>query len=123
MAATNVRSTEARPSLPGDGAFAAGLRNIRGAIESRLTALGVKDLRLGDTASQCVRDVPGMVIVDVAADGKSARVTFTRVEVEDCARCVDVHCVLRKIEDMVVKVRHRERRARSRTGGSSRRIQ
>jgi hypothetical protein len=123
MASTDIRPTEAPPSLPGDGAFAAGLRNIRVAIESRLAALGVKDLRLGDTSAQCVRDVPGMVIIDVAANGRAARVTFTRVEVEDCARRVEVHCVLRKIEDVVIKVRHRERRARARGGGSTRRIQ
>ena len=123
MASTDTRSMEANSPLPGDRAFAAGLRNIRGAIEARLAALGVKDMKLADTASPCAREAPGMVIVDVAADGKTARVTFTRDEVEDCAHRVEVHCVLRKIEDIVIKVRHRERRARRRTGTSARRIQ
>jgi hypothetical protein len=123
MARADLGSPEDRPPHPTDSPFAAGLRNIRAAIESRLAAFGVKEMTVGDTASQCVRDKPGMVIIDVAAEGKTARVTFTRGEVEDCARRVEVHCVLRKIENAVRQIRQRERRARPRTAGSTRRIQ
>ncbi|HEX3846324.1 MAG TPA: hypothetical protein VHV81_03005 [Steroidobacteraceae bacterium] len=104
MAAAHLSLADSRLPLPADGSFASGLRNIRHAIESRLAGLGFKSPSLGDTAARSARGVPGMVIVDVAAGGKAARVTFTRDEVEDCARCVEVHCVMRKIDHLVLEI-------------------
>src|SRR6185437_3943074 len=62
-------------------AFASGLRNIRQAIESRLKACGIERLSLGDTSKTCTAIIPGMVIIDVRGNGRTARVTFTRDEV------------------------------------------
>ncbi len=84
-----------------DEPFASGLRNIRHAIESRLKDSGIDRLTLGDTSRGCVRPVPGMVIIDVGGNDKTARVTFTRDEVEDCCHCVDTHCVRSKIDHVV----------------------
>jgi len=82
-------------------AFASGLRNIRQAIESRLKACGIERLSLGDTSKTCTAIIPGMVIIDVRGNGRTARVTFTRDEVEDCCRCVDAYCVRAKISQVV----------------------
>jgi len=102
MAAPNLQLHDnARPAAPPESSFVSGLLNIRLIIETKLRALGMKDLRLGDTSDRCTRGVPGMVIVDVSAGAKKARVTFTRVEVEDCAQGVEVHCVLRKIDRLL----------------------
>lgn len=84
-----------------DEPFATGLRNIRDAIESRLKDSGVERLSLGDTSRGCMRPVPGMVIIDVGGNNKTARVTFTREEVEDCCHCVDAYCVRSKINHVV----------------------
>lgn len=84
-----------------DDAFVPGLRNIRQAIESRLKACGIENLSLGDTSKACTVVIPGMVIIDVRGDGRTARVTFTRDEVEDCCRSVDAYCVRAKINQVI----------------------
>ncbi len=56
---------------------------------------------LGDTSNGSKRAAPGMVIIDVGANDKIARVTFTRDEVEDCTRAVDAYCVRSKIDHVV----------------------
>jgi hypothetical protein len=84
-----------------DDTFVSGLRNIREAIESRVKACGIENLSLGDTSKTCTAIIPGMVIIDVRGDGRTARVTFTRDEVEDCCRCVDAYCVRAKINQVV----------------------
>jgi hypothetical protein len=84
-----------------DELFASGLRNIRQAIESKLKDSGIQRSTLGDSSRGCVRAVPGMVIIDVGGNDKTARVTFTRDEVEDCCHCVDTHCVRSKIDHVV----------------------
>jgi hypothetical protein len=84
-----------------DEPFASGLRNIRHAIESKLKDSGIEGSTLGDTSRGCVRSVPGMVIIDVGGNDRTARVTFTRDEVEDCCRRVDAYCVRSKINHVV----------------------
>ena len=99
MAAPNMISkSPSRFPAPPEDAFAAGLRNIRHAIESRLVTLGIHEFTLRDTAGAAGRAAPTMVIVDVKIAVRAARVTFTRDEVEDCAAGVQVHCVQRKID-------------------------
>ena len=83
-------------------AFVSGLRNIRQSIESRLKACGIENLSLGDTSRTCTAIIPGMVIIDVRGDGRTARVTFTRDEVEDCCRCVDAYFVRAKFYHVFV---------------------
>jgi chloramphenicol 3-O-phosphotransferase len=102
--------------MPDDGLdehFSLGLHNIRRAIEARLEASGIARQSLGDTSSGSKRAAPGMVIIDVGANNKIARVTFTREEVEDCTRSVDAYCVRSKIEHVVAELM-RERRSRRR---------
>lgn len=94
-----VATMQVAPSA--DDPFISGLRNIRQAIESRLKACGIEKLSLGDTSKACTRSIPGMVIIDVRSDGRMARVTFTRDEVEDCCRCVETYCVRAKINHVV----------------------
>jgi hypothetical protein len=84
-----------------DELFASGLRNIRHAIESRLKDSGIERPTLGDTSRSSLRPVPGMVIFDVGGNHRTARVTFTRDEVEDCCQCVDAYCVRSKINHLV----------------------
>jgi len=84
-----------------DEHFSLGLHNIRRAIEARLKASGIERQSLGDTSRGAKRAAPGMVIFDVGANNKIARVTFTREEVEDCTRAVDAYCVRSKINHMV----------------------
>jgi hypothetical protein len=84
-----------------DEHFSLGLRNIRRAIEARLEASGMQRQSLGDTSNGSKRAAPGMVIIDVGANNKIARVTFTRDEVEDCTRAVDAYCVRSKIDHVV----------------------
>jgi hypothetical protein len=81
--------------------FTSGLRNIRHAIESKLKDSGIERQSLGDSARASTRPVPGMVIIDVCGNDKTARVTFTRDEVEDCWQCVDPYCVRLKINHLV----------------------
>jgi hypothetical protein len=82
-------------------AFSSGLRNIRHAIELQLKDSGIERQALGDTSEGCNRPVPGMVIFDVGANGRIARVTFTRDEVEDCSERVATYCVKSKINHLV----------------------
>jgi hypothetical protein len=84
-----------------DEHYSLGLHNIRRAIEAQLEASGVERQSLGDTSRGCKRAAPGMVIFDVGANNKVARVTFTREEVEDCTLAVDAYCVRSKIEHLV----------------------
>ena len=84
-----------------DEPFASGLRNIRHAIESRLRDSGIATRSLGDSARGCARPVPGMVIIDVGGNDRTARVTFTREEIEDCWQCVEAYCVRSKINHLV----------------------
>jgi hypothetical protein len=46
-----------------------------------------------------------MVIVDVSVNDRTTRVTFTRDEIEDSARRVEVFCVLRKIDRVIDELR------------------
>ena len=87
-----------------DEPFASGLRNIRHAIESKLKDSGIETQSLGDTARGCARPAPGMVIIDVGGNNKTARVTFTREEVEDCCQRVDAYCVRSKINHVVAEL-------------------
>jgi chloramphenicol 3-O-phosphotransferase len=96
-----------------DEHFSLGLHNIRRAIEARLEASGMERQSLGDTSRGSKRAAPGMVIIDVGANNKIARVTFTREEVEDCTRAVDAYCVRSKIDHVVGELM-RERRSRRR---------
>jgi hypothetical protein len=84
-----------------DEYFSLGLRNIKRAIEARLEASGIQRPSLGDTSRGSKRPAPGMVIIDVGANNKTARVTFTREEVEDCTQAVDAYCVRSKINHVV----------------------
>jgi hypothetical protein len=84
-----------------DDQFASGLRNIRDAIERRLKESGIQKQSLGDSWRECPRAIPGMVIIDVGGNGKMARVTFTRDEVEDCCQSLRVYCVRLKINHLV----------------------
>jgi hypothetical protein len=84
-----------------DEAFSSGLRNIRDAIESKLRDSGIKNQSLGDSARACARAIPGMVIIDVGGNDRKARVTFTRVEIEDCRQSVAGYCVRSKIDHVV----------------------
>ncbi len=90
-------------NIESDDRFASGLRNIRHAIEAGLADSGIKRQSLGDTSRGSARSAPGMVIVDVGANDKMARVTFTREEIEDCSQYVDAYCVRAKIERMVAE--------------------
>jgi hypothetical protein len=102
MAADTIESRAPLSHGPAPAAaFTSGLRNIRHAIESRLKDSGIERQALGDTAQGCDRSVPGMVIVDVGGNGKTARVTFTRDEVEDCSERVGTYCVKSKINHLV----------------------
>lgn len=102
MTANNLHAqTDPRHVTPPEEPFASGLGNIRQAIEAKLREFGVEELSLGDTARGRGRSAPGMVIIDVGANGRAARVTFTRDEVEDCSHCVDAYCVQRKIDRLV----------------------
>jgi hypothetical protein len=87
--------------LPMDDQFASGLRNIRGAIETRLKDSGVQKVSLGDSCRESPSATPGMVMFDVSGNGKLARVTFTRDEVEDCCLSVGAYCVRLKINHMI----------------------
>jgi len=84
-----------------DAHYSLGLHNIRRAIEARLEASGLEQQSLGDSSRGSKRAAPGMVIFDVGANNKIARVTFTREEVEDCIQAVDAHCVRSKINHVV----------------------
>ena len=106
MAAPNLQMRDSPAYIaPPEGSFSAGLRSIRHAIETKLKGLGIEDPRLRDTSGRCTHGVPGMVIVDVDANGRNARVTFTRDEVEDSAQRVDVFCVQRKIDRVIDELR------------------
>jgi hypothetical protein len=84
-----------------DDQFASGLRNIRDAIGTRLRDSGVQKVSLGDSCRECPRETPGMVMFDVCGNGKLARVTFTRDEVEDCCLSMGAYCVRLKINHLV----------------------
>jgi hypothetical protein len=84
-----------------DDQFASGLRNIRDAIETRLKDSGVQTISVGDSCREYPHTTPGMVMFDVIGNGKPARVTFTRDEVEDCCLAVGAYCVRLKINHLV----------------------
>jgi hypothetical protein len=84
-----------------DEHYSLGLHNIRRAIEAQLEASGIERQSLGDTSRGSKRAAPGMVIFDVGANNRIARVTFTREEVEDCTVAVNAYCVRSKINHVI----------------------